>query len=78
MESPLLPFESQMTRPFVLSVLVVVLPLLAGPAHAYVDPGAGSLLLQLIIGGIGGAFVAFKLFWGRIRNSRRKPEAPSE
>jgi hypothetical protein len=67
-----------MTRPFMFAVFLAVLVLLAGPAHAYVDPGAGSLILQLIIGGIGGAFVAFKLFWGRIRNFRRKPEQPPE
>jgi hypothetical protein len=66
-----------MTRSFVPAAFLAVLVLLAAPAHAYVDPGAGSLLLQLIIGGIGGAFVAFKLFWGRFR-ARRKPETPPE
>lgn len=66
-----------MTRPVDLAALFVALMLLAAPAHAYVDPGAGSLLLQLIIGGIGGALVAFKLFWGRFR-ARRKPQDPVE
>ena len=43
----------------------------------YVDPGAGSLLLQLILGGIAGALVTLKLFWNRLRG-RSKPAAPAE
>jgi hypothetical protein len=33
----------------------------------YLDPGAGSLVLQLILGGIAGALVSLKLFWRRGR-----------
>ena len=32
----------------------------------YMDPGTGSLLLQLILGGVAGLFVFLKLFWHRI------------
>ena len=35
-------------------------------AFAYLDPGSGSLLLQVILGGIAGLLVAGKLFWWRI------------
>lgn len=45
-----------------------MLSLFALPAHAYIDPGAGSLALQLILGGLAGAFVTLKLFWRRIRS----------
>ena len=38
--------------------------LLPRPAFAYLDPGAGSVLLQLILGGVGGLIVAARL-WGR-------------
>lgn len=59
-------------RTFVLLMLV----LLAAPLYAYIDPGAGSLLLQLIIGGVAGAFITLKLFWGRLRNrSKGKSES---
>lgn len=34
--------------------------------HAYIDPGSGSMLLQLILGGAAGLFLAIKLFWRRI------------
>lgn len=44
----------------------------------YVDPGAGSLLLQLILGGIAGALVSLKLFWGRLRGRGKSDDAPAK
>jgi hypothetical protein len=47
----------------------------------YIDPGTGSMLLQVIIGGVAAAAVGFKLFWSRIldilhirpRDEKQKP-----
>lgn len=36
-------------------------------AHAYIDPGSGSILLQLILGGIAGVGVVVKLYWDRVK-----------
>ena len=36
-------------------------------AHAYLDPGSGSLLLQALLGGVAAAGVLVKLYWHRIR-----------
>lgn len=36
-------------------------------AAAYIDPGTGGMLLQLLLGGIAGAFVVLKLYWNRFR-----------
>lgn len=47
-------------------LLALALLLNAGGAHAYLDPGSGSILLQVILGGIAGLVVAGKLFWARI------------
>ncbi len=33
------------------------------PAYAYIDPGAGSLLLQVLMGGLAGAAVVAKVYW---------------
>lgn len=34
----------------------------------YLDPGSGSLLVQLIAAGLlGGVGILFKVFWGRIK-----------
>ena len=33
------------------------------PAYAYLDPGTGSLFLQLLLGGVAGLIVIIKLYW---------------
>lgn len=38
----------------------------SAPAHAYLDPGTGSMIVQVIIGGIAAGLVAFKMFWARL------------
>jgi hypothetical protein len=40
--------------------------LLTSPAQAYLDPGSGSMLLQLLLGGVAGAVVILKLYWQRL------------
>jgi hypothetical protein len=37
-----------------------------GPAHAYLDPGTGSIILQAIIGGIAMGAVTARLYWNKI------------
>jgi hypothetical protein len=34
--------------------------------HAYLDPGTGSMLLQVILGGIAAVGVIIKLYWYKI------------
>lgn len=38
------------------------------PVLAYVDPGVGSMVTQLILGGIAGVTVLIRLFWNRIKS----------
>jgi hypothetical protein len=38
-----------------------------GPAWAYLDPGTGSMMLQLLLGGIAGAMVVGRMYWQRFR-----------
>lgn len=45
---------------------IVLIFLVPPPAHAYLDPAAGSMLLQLILGGLAGVALAIKVFWHRI------------
>lgn len=33
---------------------------------AYLDPSAGSMMLQIILGGVAGLAIALKLFWAKI------------
>lgn len=32
---------------------------------AYLDPGSGSMLLQALLGGVGGVIVLLKMYWHR-------------
>ncbi len=48
-----------------LVILLVVGPI-ALPAHAYLDPASGSLILQLVVGGIAGAAVLIRLYWHKL------------
>jgi hypothetical protein len=49
-----------------------------GPAvFAYLDPGTGSMLVQILVGGVAAAAVAAKLYWYRIlRLLRIRKDAP--
>ena len=40
--------------------------MLRGAVFAYLDPGTGSMLVQLLVGGVAAAGVAVKLYWHRI------------
>jgi hypothetical protein len=54
---------------FLLYFGVVAVP----SAHAYIDPGTGSFIFQVLIGGLLAGAVAVKHFWKRITSffSRR-------
>ena len=39
----------------------------ATPAAAYIEPGTGSMILQLLLGGAVGFFAIFKLYWHRFK-----------
>jgi len=52
----------------------------ASPAWAYLDPGTGSMMLQLMLGGVAGAIVVGKLYLKRATDffrhiGRRRPNA---
>ena len=46
---------------------------------AYLDPGSGSMLVQLLVGGVAAAGVAARLYWHRITRvfRRERPEVGS-
>jgi hypothetical protein len=57
----------------------------------YIDPGSGSMILQMILGGLAAAAVFLKLFWHRVlvflrirkpdeiirRSEETEPESPA-
>lgn len=63
---------------------VAILGILPLPAAAYIDPGSGSYLFQMLIAGILGGLFAMKVFWKKLvlfitrllskRNNKKKDE----
>jgi hypothetical protein len=49
---------------FLLLGMVFFMPICA---HAYLDPGAGSMVLQMLLGGLAGVSLFFRLFWKKIK-----------
>ncbi len=51
-------------------IIVTILFLLyMTDTEAYLDPGTGSMLLQVILGGVAAVGVAVKLYWHKLRVS---------
>ena len=46
-----------------LTLTIAALLAFAGEAHAYVDPGTGSYVLQIVIAGAVAGMFAVKTFW---------------
>jgi hypothetical protein len=52
--------------------------LLTREANAYLDPGTGSYILQILLASLVGALFMLKVYWGRIVGFFRKGSAESE
>jgi hypothetical protein len=56
---------------FIILVLVAALDATARPSHAYLDPGAGSQLLQMTLAGVLGLIFALKAMFQRVLQSAK-------
>ena len=50
------------------------------PVFAYLDPGSGSLVLQMLVGGVAAAFFTIKTYWTKIAGffTRKRDQADPE
>ena len=53
-------------KTFIILLLLSIF-LLPEYSYAYLDPGTGSYLIQVILAGFLGIGIGIKLFWGRIK-----------
>jgi hypothetical protein len=53
-------------------VLGGVILLCGMPAHAYIDPGTGSALIQGLIAGVAAIGITARLYWHRIAEFMRR------
>jgi hypothetical protein len=49
-----------------IAVAVLISPILLQLAYGYLDPGTGSYILQLLLGGLLGGLFAIGLFWKKV------------
>ncbi len=59
----------------------LLLALVSAPAHAYIDPGTGSAILQGILAALAAIALTAKLYWHRLLRMlglRKQVEDPTE
>ena len=73
------------TRASRIAAVCAALAALAAPqtAHAYLDPGTGSMVLQVILASVMGGLFVLKRYWHRLKarfggTSPRGGESPAE
>ena len=52
----------------VIIIFIVCSFLFAKPARAYLDPGAGSYVLQILLGIVLGGAVTTKIYWKKLKS----------
>lgn len=52
--------------------LLIYNSVLINNAHAYLDPGTGSIILQAILGAIAAGFSYCAFYWNKVKNFFKK------
>ena len=58
--------------------MFLLISYLQGYVHAYLDPGTGSMALQMLMAGVVGALSIGRLYWQQIKNLVRRREIREE
>ena len=51
---------------FTATLSVAILGISTGSAYAYLDPGTGSMILQVLLGGLAGAALVGRMYWHKL------------
>jgi len=51
----------------IFSLFLLISTLFIADAYAYIDPGSGSLIIQVIIGALIGVGFTVKMYWEKIK-----------
>jgi hypothetical protein len=57
------------------AVVLAIWLMLEIPVEAYLDPGSGSMLLQILLGGFAAVGVIAKLYWNRVTSLFTRKDA---
>tara|TARA_B100000780_G_C20892217_1_gene355061 strand:- start:444 stop:656 length:213 start_codon:yes stop_codon:yes gene_type:complete len=52
----------------ILKIFIIIYFSFLSNAHAYIDPGSGSILLQALIGGLAAAGASLAVYWAKLKN----------
>jgi uncharacterized membrane protein AbrB (regulator of aidB expression) len=50
------------------ALFILIYEIYPREAHAYIDPGTGSIMLQVLIGILVGLLFSLKMFWKKIKS----------
>lgn len=64
------------TTPYCVALCTVLVLGFPSRAEAYLDPSTGSMVLQIVTGGLIAALAATRLYWHRIRAIFRRDRKP--
>ena len=53
-------------------ILFIYFCLISTEAHAYLDPGTGSIIIQAILGAIAAFFTSIAIYWDKAKNFFKK------
>ena len=74
----------KVSAPLVVLLAAVAIGTSSSPGYAYLDPGTGSMILQILVGGVAGLAVAGRFYWNRllvligVRSEPPAEESPEE
>ena len=51
----------------ILAILMIFGHLSISDAYAYLDPGSGSIIIQLLVGTLVGVGIALKIYWQKLK-----------
>jgi hypothetical protein len=54
-------------KPIVAVFILLFIVVFSSDAHAYLDPGSGSYMLQILLGTLVAGFFAIKQYWHRLK-----------
>ena len=49
------------------TIAIIIYSTSVSEAYAYIDPGSGSLVIQLIIGALVGTGITLKIYWYKLK-----------
>ena len=51
----------------ILAILMIFGHLSISDAYAYLDPGSGSIIIQMLVGTLVGVGIALKIYWQKLK-----------